>query len=53
MKITTFGRQVEVTEDLKILIEKKLGKLDKFFRDDADCNAQMIKEDFFNETTCY
>ncbi|MBR5515225.1 MAG: ribosome-associated translation inhibitor RaiA [Clostridia bacterium] len=41
MKITTFGRQVEVTEDLKILFEKKLGKLDKFFRDDADCNVTL------------
>lgn len=41
MKITTFGRQVEVTEDLKILFDKKLGKLDKFFRDDADCNVTL------------
>lgn len=41
MKITTFGRQVEVTRDLKDLFEKKLGKLDKFFRDDADCNVTL------------
>lgn len=41
MKITTFGRQVEVTEDLKILFEKKLGKLDKFFHDGADCNVTL------------
>ena len=41
MKITTFGRQVTVTEDLKILFDKKLGKLDKFFRDDADCNVTL------------
>lgn len=41
VKITTFGRQVTVTEDLKILFEKKLGKLDKFFHDDADCNVTL------------
>jgi len=41
VKITTFGRQVTVTEDLKILFDKKLGKLDKFFRDDADCNVTL------------
>ncbi len=41
MNITTFGRQIEVTEDLKELFAKKLGKLDKFFRDDADCNVTL------------
>ncbi len=41
MNINTFGRQVEVTQDLKDLFAKKLGKLDKFFRDDADCNITL------------
>lgn len=41
MNINTFGRQVEVTKDLKDLFAKKLGKLDKFFRDDADCNITL------------
>lgn len=41
MKINTFGRQVEVTQDLKDLFAKKLGKLDKFFHDDADCNITL------------
>ena len=41
MKITTFGRQVEVTPDLKELFEKKLSKLDKFFKDDAEANITL------------
>lgn len=41
MKITTFGRQVEVTEDLKQLFDKKLSKFDKFFRDDAVANVTL------------
>ena len=41
MNINTFGRQVEVTQDLKDLFAKKLGKLDKFFHDDADCNVTL------------
>lgn len=41
MNINTFGRQVTVTQDLKDLFEKKLGKLDKFFHDDADCNITL------------
>ena len=41
MNINTFGRQVEVTKDLKDLFAKKLGKLDKFFHDDADCNITL------------
>jgi len=41
MNINTFGRQVTVTQDLKDLFAKKLGKLDKFFRDDADCNITL------------
>jgi len=35
MKITTIGRQMEVPEELKVLFDKKLAKLDKFFKDDA------------------
>ncbi|MBE6586114.1 MAG: ribosome-associated translation inhibitor RaiA [Ruminococcaceae bacterium] len=33
MKITIVGRQLNVFEDTKALIEKKLAKLDKFFKD--------------------
>ena len=41
MKITTFGRQVEVTPDLKELFDKKLSKFDKFFKDDAEANITL------------
>ena len=41
MKIITFGRGVEVTNDLKELFDKKIAKLDKFFRDDAQCNITL------------
>ena len=33
MKITIVGRQLNVFEDTKAMIEKKLSKLDKFFKD--------------------
>ncbi len=33
MKITIVGRQLNVFEDTKAMIEKKLAKLDKFFRE--------------------
>ena len=39
MKITIVGRQLNVYEDTKLLIEKKLAKLDKFFRDDMNTEA--------------
>lgn len=41
MKITTLGRQVEVTQDLKDLFDRKLSKFDKFFRDDAVANVTL------------
>ncbi|MBQ7499968.1 MAG: ribosome-associated translation inhibitor RaiA [Clostridia bacterium] len=41
MKIKTLGRQVEVTPDLEELFEKKLSKLDKFFKDDAEANITL------------
>ena len=36
MKITVSGKQMTVRESLQILIEKKLGKFDKFFGADTD-----------------
>lgn len=41
MKITTLGRKVEVTSDLKELFAKKLKKFDKYFSDDADCTITL------------
>ena len=36
MKISVFGKQMSVRESLQILIEKKLGKFDKFFGEDTE-----------------
>ena len=36
MKITIYGKQMSVRESLKELIEKKLGKFDKFFGEDCE-----------------
>ncbi|MDD4772506.1 MAG: ribosome-associated translation inhibitor RaiA [Eubacteriales bacterium] len=44
MKITTVGRQMDVSEDLKALFEKKLRKFDKFFRDDAKAYITLSKK---------
>lgn len=43
MKITYVGRKVEISEDLKLLIEKKLQKLDKYFKDDAVATVTLKK----------
>lgn len=44
MKITTLGRAVSVTSDLKEYIGKKLAKLDKFFRDEADARVSLSEK---------
>jgi len=44
MKIITVGRKMEVPEDLKQLFDKKLAKLDKFFKDDAVAYVTLSKE---------
>ncbi len=44
MKITYTGRQMDVPEDLKILFEKKLPKLDKFFSDDASATVKFSRK---------
>ena len=36
MKITIYGKQMTVRESLKVLIEKKLSKFDKFFGEDTE-----------------
>lgn len=36
MKISVFGKQMSVRESLQLLIEKKLGKFDKFFGEDTE-----------------
>ncbi len=41
MKITVVGRQMNVYEDMKSLIEKKLAKLDKFFAQEPDATVTL------------
>ena len=36
MKITVYGKQMSVRESLKVAIEKKLAKFDKFFGEDTE-----------------
>ena len=44
MKITTVGRQMEVTNDLKKLFENKLQKFDKFFKNEAEAVITLSKK---------
>lgn len=44
MKITVVGRQMDVADDLKALFDKKLKKLDKFFKDDAVTYVTLSKK---------
>ena len=43
MKITTVGRQMQVPEDLKELVAKKLSKLDKYFYDEGNATVTFSK----------
>ena len=39
MKVSTIGRQMTVSDDLKARVEKKLAKFDKFFPEGAEAHA--------------
>ncbi len=41
MKINVIGRQMNVYEDMKVLIEKKLAKFDKFFPGEGDATVTL------------
>ena len=41
MKITISGRNVELTDGLRAAVEEKLGKLDKYFTDEATANVTL------------
>ncbi|MBO4869504.1 MAG: ribosome-associated translation inhibitor RaiA [Clostridia bacterium] len=41
MKILIVSKQTEVTDDLKVLFDKKLKKFDKFFGDKAEATATL------------
>lgn len=44
MKITTVGRQMTVTEDMKELVAKKLAKLDKYFYDEGEATVTFSRK---------
>ena len=44
MKITIAARKFHVTDDLRLKVEKKLSKFDKFFSDEASANVTMRTE---------
>ena len=41
MKITVVGRQMNVYDEMKDLIERKLGKLDKYFSGEGDATVTL------------
>ena len=44
MKINIIGRQLNVYDDTKELIEKKLAKLDKYFKTEADATVTLSRK---------
>ncbi len=44
MKINIIGRKINVRESFKEVVEKKLAKLDKYFKDDATAYVTMSME---------
>lgn len=41
MRFNITGRNINVTQGLRDMVEKKLGKLDKFFTPDTTCNVTL------------
>lgn len=44
MKITFVGRHMSVPEDMKLLLEKKLSKFDRYFADEADATVTFSRK---------
>ena len=55
MKFKIIGRKYDVTDKIKDYVEKKLGKLDKFFRDESEARVVIgtIKDNDYIEATIY
>lgn len=55
MKFTIIGRKIEVTDKVRDYVEKKLKKLDKFFREEPDARIVLgtIKDNEYIEATIY
>ena len=41
MKVTVIGRQMNVWDEMKLIIEEKLAKLDKYFSDECSATATL------------
>ncbi len=55
MKFNIIGRRYDVTDKIKDYVEKKLGKLDKFFREESEARVVIgtIKDNDYIEATIY
>ena len=55
MKFNIIGRKIEVTEKMTEYIEKKLGRLDKFFKEEPEARIVLgtVKEQEYVETALY
>ena len=55
MKFTIIGRKIDVKPKVKDYIEKKLSKLDKFFKDESEARVVIgnIKDNDYIEATIY
>lgn len=55
MKFNIIGRKIEVTDKIADYVEKKLGKLDKFFKDETEARVVLgtIKEQEYIEAAVY
>ena len=55
MKFTIIARKFNLTDKVKEYVEKKLGKLDKFFKDESEARVVLgtIKDNEYIEATIY
>lgn len=55
MKFTIIGRKIEVKQKVKDYVEKKLSKLDKFFKEESEARVVLgtIKENDYIEAAIY
>jgi len=55
MKINIIGRKITVTDKIKDYAEKKLGKMDKFFKEEPEARLVIgtIKDNEYVEASIY
>ena len=55
MKFTIIARKFDLTDTVRDYVEKKLGKLDKFFKDESEARVVLgtIKDNDYIEATIY